>query len=173
MPRTPGAPEHVVSPTLLDSIDKYVEQLDAGTAISGDVVPETSPVISFMENAFAQFFENETHSEITGFDSKAKKKASRLRRTKKAGLSAEARAIIALFEQYCDIHEDVLGAGYGGQASVLEEFHFKYVVRLLERISALAKKKSDDELQEHTERSLVAFLAAIEAYDWNSDESDG
>lgn len=106
MPRTPGAPEHVVSPTLLDSIDQYVEQLDAGTAISGDVVPETSPVISFMENAFAQF-------------------------------------------------------------------HFKYVVRLLERISALAKKKSDDELQEHTERSLVAFLAAIEAYDWNSDESDG
>jgi hypothetical protein len=165
-------PEHVISPALLDSIDEYVDQLNAGTAISDNVVPETSPVISFMENAFAQFFENETHSEITGFDSKAKKKASRLRRTKKADLSAEARAIIALFEQYCDIHDDVLGAGYGGQESVLEEFHFKYVVRLLERISALATHKDDDELREHTETSLLAFVEAIEHYDWSSEESD-
>lgn len=172
MQRTPGAPEHVISPALLELIDEYVEQLNSGVAISGNIVPQTSPVISFMENAFAQFFENATHNEITGFDYKAKKKAARLRLTMKASLSAETRAIMALFEQYCDIHEDVLGAGYGGQASVLDDFHFKYVARLLERILALAEQLGDEELRQHTATSLVAFIAAIEAHDWSAEESD-
>jgi hypothetical protein len=61
--------EHVVSPALFESVYEYAALLESGKAFSEkNVVPETSPIISFTENAFAQFFENEVGSEITGFD---------------------------------------------------------------------------------------------------------
>jgi plasmid maintenance system killer protein len=168
---TPTPPKHVISPALFDSIDTYIDLLDRGEAIANNVVPETSPVISFSQNAFAQFFQNEVHAEINGFDSKAKRKAARLRRTDKSRLSAEARSLIALFEQFCDVYEDVLGAGYGGQESVLEEFHSRHVHRLLKRIAALAKANKDEELQHRADASLEAFDGAVKAYDWTTSGS--
>lgn len=162
------APEHVVSPALFDSIDDYVELLKSGTAFLGKVVPETSPVITFTENAFAQFFQNEVHSEITGFDFKDKLRAARVRYSKKDRLSNEALVLISLFEQFCDIHDDVLGAGYGGQASVLEEFHCKLVVRLLERLRALAGAKQDSDLRARADSSLANFKQAVLTYDWSA-----
>jgi hypothetical protein len=163
-----ATPEHVLSPALFDLIDEYVEQLKSGTALSGKVVPETSPVITFTQNAFAQFFENEVGSEITGFDFKQKQRAARLRYSKKNRLSTQALALISLFEQFCDVYEDVLGAGYGGQASVLEEFHCKLVVRLLERLRALAGAKHDSELRARVSSALVNFEEAASDYDWSS-----
>lgn len=163
-----GAREHVVSPALFDLLDTYVEQLKSGTALSGKVVPQTSPVITFSENAFAQFFENEVGSEITGFDIKDKQRAVRARYAKKNDLRKQSVALISLFEQFCDVHEDVLGAGYGGQASVLEEFHRKLVVRLLERLEALAASNGDSILRTRIEASRGNFEAAVRDYDWSS-----
>lgn len=163
-----AAPDHVVSPALFDSIDEYVEQLNSGTALSDKVVPETSPLLTFTENAFAQFFQNEVGTEITGFDFKAKRRAARLRYSRKDRLSKEARSLISLFEQFCDVHEDVLGAGYGGQASVLEDFHRKLVVRLLERLQALAGGNHDRELRARAASALGSFEQAVEAYDWSA-----
>jgi hypothetical protein len=161
-------PDHIVSPTLFDSIDEYVEQLESGNAFSGKVVPETSPVISFTENAFAQFFENEIGREISGFDFKYKRRAARLRYSKKGELSRQAIALISLFEQFCDVHDDILGAGYGGQPSVLEDFHARLVTRLLERLRALAGVKRDAELRERADAALTRFSAAIADYDWRA-----
>lgn len=160
-------PEHVVSPALFDSIDEYVEQLEAGTALSGTVVPETSPIISFTENAFAQFFENGVGKEIIGFDTMAKIEAARLRRAGKEKLPKPVRALISLFEQFCDIHDDVLGAGYGGQASVLRDFHSKLVIRLLQRLGALADALGDGELRDRASSSLEAFSHAIDGFAWD------
>lgn len=159
--------EHVVSPALFESIYEYAELLESGEAFSEkNVVPETSPVISFTENAFAQFFENEVGSEITGFDDKFKKRAARVRYRKKKNLSKQALAIIVLFEQFCDIHEDVIAGGYGGTSAVLEEFHTKYVSRLLERIRALAGAKHDTELRESADTALAQYENALETVTW-------
>lgn len=163
-----STPEHVISPALFDLVDEYVELLEAGTAISGKVVPQTSPVITFAQNAFAQFFENEVGSEVTGFGSGDKRKAVRLRYSRKDTLSPQALALISLFEQFCDVYEDVLGAGYGGQASVLEEFHIKLVVRLLERIAALAGVRDDADLRGRAASAAVGFETAVSNYDWSS-----
>lgn len=163
-----GEPEHVVSPALFDLIDEYVEQLKSGTALTGKVVPETSPVITFTQNAFAQFFQNEVGSEITGFDFRDKRRAARGRRSKRSQLSKQTLSLISLFEQFCDVHDDVLGAGYGGQASVLEEFHCKLVVRLLERLRALAAVKHDPELRSRADSALKSFEPAVSDYDWSS-----
>jgi hypothetical protein len=163
-----SGPEHVVSPALFDSIDEYVEQLESGTAFSGKVVPQTSPLLTFTENAFAQFFQNEVGSEIAGFDFKDKRRAARLRYSRKDELSKQALALISLFEQFCDVHDDVLGAGYGGQASVLEDFHCRLVVRLLERLRALAGVRRDRELRERADSALGIFEPAAAGYDWSS-----
>lgn len=45
--------EHVVSPELFESVYEYAGLLESGEAFSEkNVVPETSPIISFTENAF-------------------------------------------------------------------------------------------------------------------------
>lgn len=159
--------EHVVSPKLFDSIHEYSKLLETGQAFSvRNVLPQTSPIISFTENAFAQFFQNEVGSEITSFDEKFKKRAARVRYRKKKELSKQTLSIIVLFEQFCDIHEDVIAGGYGGASSVLEEFHTKYVSRLIERIRALAGVKNDTELRESADSALTKYEDALETVTW-------
>lgn len=164
----PAPLEHVVSPALFDLVDEYVEQLESGTGLTGKVVPGTSPIITFSENAFAQFFQNEVGVEITGFDFRDKRKSARLRYSKKSQLSKQALALISLFERFCDVHDDVLGAGYGGQASVLEEFHCKLVVRLLDRLRALARARHDSDLRVRADSALESFERAVSHYDWST-----
>ena len=163
-----AATAHIISLSLFDSIDEYTEDLEKGTAITKDVVPRTSPLLSFIENAFAQFFQNQVGTEIRGFDHICKIEAILLRRTKKSELLPETRSLIALFEQFCDVHDDVIGAGYGGQPSVLEEFHRKHVVRLLERLRSLAKARDDSELYKRVDSSMKRFGKAIVNHRWNS-----
>jgi hypothetical protein len=163
----PKAPEHVISPQLFDSVGEYVVLLRSGGAFSEkNVIPETSPIISFTENAFKQFFGNEVGSEITGFDEQFKKRAARARYRKRGGLSKQALEIIVLFEQFCDIHEDVIAGGYGGASAVLEEFHTIYVSRLLERIRALAGAKNDGKLRERADAALTEYGDALETVTW-------
>jgi hypothetical protein len=159
--------DHVISPKLFESVHEYAELLESGEAFSEkNVVPETSPIIGFTENAFAQFFENEVGSEITGFDDKFKKRAASARYRKKRDLSKQAIALVVLFEQFCDIHEDVIAGGYGGASAVLEEFHTKYVTRLLERIRALAGTKNDTALREGADTALAQYENALETVTW-------
>lgn len=159
--------KHVISPELFESVDEYAELLESGEAFSEkNVVPETSPIISFTENAFAQFFENEVGSEISGFNDKFKKRAARARYRKKAELSKQALSLIVLFEQFCDIHDDVIAGGYGGASTFLEEFHTKYVSRLLERVRALAGAKKDTELRDAADTTLAQYENALETVTW-------
>lgn len=160
--------EHVVSPKLFESVHEYAELLESGEAFSEkNIVPETSPIISFTENAFAQFFQNEVGSEITGFDDNSKKRAARARYRKKSNLSKQALSLIVLFEQFCDIHDDVIAGGYGGASSaVLEEFHTKYVCRLLERFRALAGAKRDADLRATADAALSQYENALETVKW-------
>jgi hypothetical protein len=164
--------EHVISPKLFDLLDEYAGDLDAQVAIVGNVVPATSPALVFVENAFAQFFENEVEVEIKGFGRKAKRVAARIRLGRKDELSKEARGLIALFEQFCDSYEDVQSASYGGQSETLAEFHQKLMVRLIKRIGALAKANGDEELRERAAETLPFFKEMVDSYDWEAHDPD-
>jgi hypothetical protein len=166
-------PDHIVSLTLFDLLDEYGEDLNEGTAIRARAVPRTAPVLIFTENAFAQFFENELGREIRGFDATAKRKAADVRRRRKTTkdgrpLSNQARLLISLFERFCDMHEDVIGAGYGGGSAVLEEFHETFMVRLLERLRAFAGAKKDRALRSRADDALSSWESAIEEIDWDA-----
>jgi hypothetical protein len=164
-------PDHVISPELFDLLDEYVAELETGAAIVDDVVPQTSPMLAFIENAFAQFFQNQVGREIKGFDEKSKRRAARQRAAKK-DLSPQTRSLIVLYQQFCDSYEDIQSASYGGQATVLEEFHIKLMVRLIERIRALAGSKHDDELRSRADAAFDEFAPAVDSYDWQQHERE-
>jgi hypothetical protein len=159
-------PEHVVSPDLFELLDDYANLLDAGEAIVDDVVPATSPVIVFTESAFTQFFENEVEIAIEGFDETAMQRAARARAAKKDELSPQAKRLITVFKQFCERYDDVKSAAYGGHEQVLEEFHATLLVRLVQRIGALAKVKGDKALMDRANDSLEHFRDIVATYPW-------
>jgi len=95
-----------------------------------------------------------------------------MRRKRKDTLGEEARSLIALFKQFCDSYEDVQSASYGGQSETLAEFHQKLMVRLIDRISALAAAKDDDELRERAEETLPFFKEVVNGYDWETHDPE-
>src|ERR1700759_1948937 len=123
-------------------------------------------MLAFAENAFAQFFENQVgKKEIKGFTEKSSLQASRQRASNKT-LSSQSRALITLYQQFCKRYEDVQSASYGGHAAVLEDFHTTLMVRLIERIRALAGSIHDAELRARADEALDNFVPAVALYDW-------
>jgi hypothetical protein len=155
----------VIKPELFDFLDDYLHLLDCGEAIVDDVVPATSPLILFTEAAFAQFFENEVKVEIKGFDEKAQRLAARARSANK-DLSPQAKRMITVFRKFCEDYDDVKSASYGGQGTVLEEFHSTLVVRLVTRIRDLAKLNEETELEERAIATLAYLKDVLSLYEW-------
>lgn len=165
-------PDHVIAVGVFDALDEYVTELEAGTAIVDDVVPETSPMLAFVENAFAQFFQNQVGREIKGFNERASRHAARLRASNR-GLTPQDRSLIVLYQQFCKRYEDVQNASYGGHAEVLEDFHTHLVARLIKRIGALAEAIGDDDLRDRAEEAFDDFSPAADAYDWQQHSKEG
>jgi hypothetical protein len=159
--------DHVISPDLFEVLDEYIGALEDGEAIVDDVVPQASKVVVFTENAFGQFFENEVGVEIKGFDETAMEEAARARKAQSASLSPQAKRLITLFTQFCEQYDDVKSASYGGHGSVLKKFHSVLLVRLLQRIGALAKANGDGELEKAAGESLDRLKEAIDVYPWS------
>lgn len=160
-------PKKVIEPELFDLLDDYVGLLDAGEAIVDDIVPATSSLILFTESAFSQFFENELGLAIEGFDDRAKKKAVAARVERKGRLSRQAGLIVSVFLNFCDEYDDVKSASYGGQGEVLEEFHTRRVIRLVQRIRGLAKANEESELEERADGSLAYLKEVVDSYPWS------
>ena len=160
----------VIEPDLFDLLDDYVHLLDVGEAIVDDVVPATSSLIVFTESAFAQFFENELDVAIEGFDDRAKKKAIAAKR--KCDPYSPQRLIISVFLNFCEEYDDVKSASYGGQGEILEDFHLRRVIRLVERIAKLADANGEDELKERAEGSVDYLQGVVEHYDWSQHDRE-
>jgi hypothetical protein len=161
-------PKKVIEPELFDLLDDYVGLLDTGEAIVDDVVPATSSLILFTESAFSQFFENELGVAIEGFDDRAKKKAVAARVERKDALGRQARLIISVFLNFCDEYDDVKSASYGGQGEILEHFHTRRVIRLVQRVRGLAKANGEEELEERAEGSLAYLKQVVDSYPWSN-----
>jgi YesN/AraC family two-component response regulator len=165
-------PRKVIEPELFDLLDDYVGLLDDGEAIVDDVVPATSSLILFTESAFSQFFDNELGVAIEGFDDRAKKKAVAARAEGKGQLSHQARLIISVFLNFCDEYDDVKSASYGGQGEILEQFHARRVIRLVQRVRGLAKVNGEDELEERAEVSLARLKQVVDTYPWSDHDRE-
>src|SRR4051794_34437397 len=104
--------------SLFDFVDEFATEMRRDGLKDGlnplDTLAANSRIVTFCESFFVQFFANVLNTEIDGFDSQSKRAASDLAvglRDDKA--KASVRALIALFEKFCDMYADIIGGAYG------------------------------------------------------------
>jgi hypothetical protein len=156
-----------IEPSLFDFVDEFAEQVEQGELTPIDTLAASSRIVTFCESFFVQFFANELSHEIDGFDPVAKRAA--------AGIAVDfsdddekrpVRALVSLFEKFCDMYADVLGGAYGAAQITHERFHRQYMSRLLRRAEDWAKADGHEELQQRITKSRRAYEAAVKSRKW-------
>jgi hypothetical protein len=153
--------KHVVDPKLFDFVTKYAGQIKSGQVNTKGALKKETAIVYFASNFFLQFFKNVLDTRIISVDAQAKAQAVDLR-TSLTNHQAEKQLIVQ-FERLVDIWPDILGAGYGGSEIDYQDFHRRYVPRLLNRIAAWAKTTRDQPLISSAQEALSAYADAIKA----------
>jgi hypothetical protein len=154
----------VVAPELFDVLIDYAKDIQQGK-IKPTRLVSTSPALTFCDNFYAQFFQNELGQEITSFSSDAKKIAVQCRlEVKDKGGLINTIQLITLFEKLCDDYPDILALAYGtGTKTAFLNFHNNYLLRLLERASAWAEAKKYSDIQGKAGLALSALRNALKS----------
>jgi hypothetical protein len=145
--------------SLFDFIEEFATEVQEGNVDLGETVATSSPIVTFCESFFEQFFAAMDY-EISGlFDYTAKEEAAelalRLRHENEEG-TLHTRAVIALFESFCDMYDDAEGGLYGYGPVSYRKFYTDYMKRLLRRAHEWAETEGIDELAER-----IAYVGSI------------
>ena len=121
-----------------------------------------------MREFFDQLFARVLKRPIRGFASESKRMAVRLAEELKSENSEprELRALIALFEKFCDVYSELIAGSYGAGNITYKQFHERYVRRLLTRAEAWARVAPYPDLAARIRDALTAYDNAIEAMQW-------
>ncbi len=153
--------------SLFAFIDEFAAQVKGGDPGPLDKLSGDSKVIVFCQSFFVQFFGKVLDVEIDGFDAVAKRAAAGLavdlqgEQTK-----APIRAIIALFEKFCDMYADVVAGSYAASEITYRVFHRQYVSRLLGKAEAWAGADGHTALSAQIAKSRTVYEAAISQMKW-------
>lgn len=153
--------------SLFDFVDEFAAEVEMGNFEGWDTVEEDSLLMTFCESFFDQFFAALGYN-ISGFDSKDKRKASELverLRVAKEDMK-HTRAIIALYESFCDMHDDIVESSYGSRAVTYEEFHTDYVSRLLMQAQEWAEAEGFEELADRITNACTRYDAVVITEGW-------
>jgi hypothetical protein len=155
-----------VRPTLFDVVIDYAEQIESGDVVLAGRVTRTSPLVTFIQNFFAQFFDNEVKSPITSIGSEAKRTAVRARlRLRKEADHTSTVALITWFEAFCDTYPDILALGYMGRAVDFRQFLNGDLLDLLARCRTWADEKGYVTLNRKATTAHRGIRRALEASD--------
>jgi hypothetical protein len=154
--------------TLFDFVDEFASQVRMGNPKARETVVGSSRIVVFCESFFDQFFAKVLHSAITGFDPDSKRKAARMAEQLKGEppSSAELRALVALFESFCDMYLDVIKGSYGAAEITYARFHQNYMRRLLERAGRWAEQVPYPDLAARIAQARSVYTEAIGAMRW-------
>ncbi len=153
--------------TLFDFVDEFAQQIQMGSPTPLEVVTVSSGIVVFCESFFDQLFAHVLDCPITGFDPESKRAASRLAEEMKgAETSTELRALVALFEKFCDMYLDVIKGSYGAAEITYRRFHQTYMRRLLDRAGRWAEQASHSDLAARIAQARNAYDQAIGAMRW-------
>lgn len=134
--------------SLFDFIDELADDVSNGTLDWQESIDGSSASVLFCESFFDQFFATLGH-DISGFTHRAKVRASklalRLRQNDKSS-TTHTRKIIVMYEEFCDMYDDISG-GYGHETpTTYEDFHMNYLSRLLRITKEWADSRDYNEL---------------------------
>jgi hypothetical protein len=156
-----------VEPSLFTFVDEFVDEIKNRKRKPLDTLAANSRIITFCEAFFAQFFANVLDEEIVGFDFAAKRTAAGIAiALAKDKTKAEIRKLVALFEAFCEMHDDLLG-GYGGAPDLTyRAFHREYMLRLLRGARDWAKADGHSELCERITAAYDNYVKAVKELKW-------
>lgn len=154
---------------LFDFIEEFAAEVQKGSVDLGETVEKNSLIVTFCESFFEQFFAALDY-EISGlFDYTAKEEAAELVvRLRLEKGTEHTRAVIALFEFFCDMYADVEGGLYGNGPVSYRRFYTDYMKRLLRRAREWAKTEGVDELAERIAYVSTIYDRAMKSQRWLS-----
>lgn len=153
-----------ISLSLFGYIDDYADAIREGSHQDSDEFDPAWEIFGFCENFFNQFFALfDVH--IKGFTQRSREAATELierMRSSNEG-TAEARAIIVLYEEFCDMAANTKG-GYGEPSTMdVLSFHEEYLSELLSAALTWAQSASNDALAERILSANRNYMSAVEA----------
>jgi hypothetical protein len=101
-------------------IDDFVQANSVLSVVGSDALDPASTALAFCENFFAQFFQNELHTEISSLSGVSAQRAGVLRR--RSSTTSGQRVLIRRFQHLCKIHGDLIGETYGTGGDERAEF---------------------------------------------------
>lgn len=123
----------VVQPSLFDFVSDFADEVKAGKIEELATLEESSGIIVFCESFFEQFFATVGLS-IDGFNLRGKRAAAGLAETMtRSDETAPVRALVSLYERFCDMYVDLVGTSFGDGTITYQVFHADYMRRLLKR----------------------------------------
>jgi hypothetical protein len=157
-----------VQRALFDVLIAYAKGIESGAIRPTQSLAATSPALTFCENFYAQFFQNELREEIKGFNLENKRIAVRTRLALKARRRPTATVqLITWFEKLCDIYPNVLALAYGGGTRIgFHDFHMNYLITLLKRITTWARVRKYGSLERTSQTALRDLQRALKAVEW-------
>lgn len=150
-----------VEPTLFDPLIEYATLMTGPKFDFKKPLKEASPIPTFCQNFFVQFFDHELGVEITSIGDEAKKKAVAARRDLRGNV---ALPIVTSFEKLCEIYPDVLGMTYGRPTTSLRDFYAGYLTSLLRRTEKWAHAKNYGPLVDKSAAAQAAIAAALKKF---------
>jgi len=135
-----------IEPSLFAYIDDYLKEASITRAKRIPLAADSNLLV-FLDNFFAQFFENVLGHEITSVTQIGAFEATKLQKHNK-GWSAEVKRLVKDFKHIGKSRRDLLGLAYGGGTSQLTEFHFKTMPELLTHIEAWAGAVGNDRVRQ-------------------------
>ena len=151
-----------VRPALFDIVIDYAKQIQSGKIKLEGPVSRASPLVTFSQNFFAQFFDNEVADPITTIGPIAKRSAVAARhRLRKRGEPASTLQLIAWFERFCDRYPDILALSYMGSSVDFRDFLTGDFLELVNRIGNWARDKGYVSIEKKSNAAHKAIAAAI------------
>lgn len=135
----PGVPKELIAPGVFKEVADYAASMKDGTVKLDKPLVDTTPIILFCQNFFAQFFDNVVNSPIEGIDQQSKEESVALRHAMSDDeTKVVVRKMLALFEELCDEWPEVLGLISGFLRDDLLDFHVLFLPSLFEGINEWA-----------------------------------
>lgn len=153
---------------LFDFIDEFARDVRAGEITALQTVTSDDTIVIFSESFFDQFFANALKRPIRQFSSTSKREAGRLAeelRSEEAATAA-SRALIALFEGFCDMSGELINGSYGAGDIDYRDFHLAYLSPLLEEAEAWAAHAQEHDLLARVQAASDAERKAVSAAKW-------
>jgi hypothetical protein len=153
---------------LFDFVDEFARDVRGGKITAFQVVVGDDTIVIFSESFFDQFFANVLSRPIKQFSAASKRDAGRLAEElrSEAAATRESRALIALFEGFCDMYGELINGSYGAGDIPYRDFHGAYLSPLLEEAEAWAAQAQEPDLLARVKAASKAEREAVSAAKW-------